>query len=53
MGADLSDSTGFFQALRRLSRTCFGCQDRLHPDEHGAWNNVYKRFALRHEKGVW
>jgi transposase len=30
-----------------------GCAWRLMPEEYGAWNSIYKRFARWQEKGVW
>ena len=30
-----------------------GCAWRLLPEEYGAWNSIYKRFARWQEKGVW
>ncbi|MDH3660049.1 MAG: IS5 family transposase [Alphaproteobacteria bacterium] len=45
-------------ATRRFVETVLwmaraGCAWRLLPEEYGAWNSVYKRFARWQEKGVW
>jgi len=46
-----AEARRFVETVLWMARA--GCAWRLLPDEFGAWNSVYKRFARWQEKGVW
>lgn len=50
-GVTAKDNRAFVEAVLWIART--GAPWRDLPDEFGAWNSAYKRFARWSESGVW